>query len=91
MTSVVKKSFIYLPDAALSRIYKTIIRRHLDYAMTIYKPNNESFKFQKKSNVLVYTLFHSQLRSGLSPQSCLYFQGFGVQSCLVVLPSNLCL
>ena len=43
-----------------------------------------------------YTLFfYKQLGSGLSPQSCLYFQGFWVSKllngCLVVLPSNLCL
>ena len=43
----------------------------------------------------IHLFFHQQLGRGLSPQSCLYFQGFGgsklLNSCLVVWPSNLCL
>ena len=39
--------------------------------------------------------FYKQLGSGLSPQSCLYVQGFGgsklLNGCFVVWPSNLCL
>ena len=39
--------------------------------------------------------FYKQLGSGLSPQSCLYFEGFGdsklLNGCLVVWTSNLCL
>ena len=46
MTSVVKRSFINLPDAALSRICKAIIRGHLDYAITNDKPNNQPLKFR---------------------------------------------
>ena len=36
-------------------------------------------------------LFYKQLGSGLSPQSCLYFQGFLLNGCLVVWQSNICL
>ena len=42
-----------------------------------------------------YTFSYKQLGSGLSPQSCLYLQGFWgpklLNGCLVVWPSNLCL
>ena len=42
-----------------------------------------------------YILFYKQLGSGLSPQSCLYFQGFWsselLNDCLVVWPSILSL
>ena len=42
-----------------------------------------------------YTFFCEQLESGLSPQSCLYFQGFRgsmlLNGSFIVLLSNLCL
>ena len=41
MTSVVKRSFINLLDAALLRICKAIIRCHLDYGITNDKPNDQ--------------------------------------------------
>ena len=34
--------------------------------------------------IYIYTFFYKQLASGFSPQSCLYFQGFGPQRCLMV-------
>ena len=57
MTSVVKRSVINLPDAALSRIYKAIIRRHLDYAITNNKSNNESFKFSLEKVQCTHIIF----------------------------------
>ena len=51
-------------------------------------------KYMFKFNI-TFTLFYKRLESGLSPQSCLYFQGFWgsklLNDCLVVWPSNLCL
>ena len=51
-----------------------------------------------KNNIVFscyYTFFYKQLWSGLSPQSCLYFQGFRdsklLNVWLVFWPSNLCL
>ena len=46
--------------------------------------------------IIDYTYFvYKQLGSGLNPQSCLYFQGFGgsklLNGCLIVWRSNLCL
>ena len=38
----------------------------------------------KKQFINTLTFFYKQLGSGFSPESCLYFQVFGVQSCLMI-------
>ena len=44
---------------------------------------------------LIHYFFYKQLGSDLSPQRCLYFQGFWgsklLNGCFVVLPSKICL
>ena len=53
------------------------------------------FLVVSEKNGRAYTFLYKQLGSGLSPQNCLYLQGFRgpklLNGCLVVWPSNLCL
>ena len=58
-------------------------------------PYKKSVYYVKVKMIWDYTFFHKQIGSGLSPQSCLYFQRFRgsnlFNGCLVVSPRNLCL
>ena len=45
MIGVIKRLSVNLPRDVLLKVYKSFIRRHLDYGDIIYvKPHNESFK-----------------------------------------------
>ena len=55
----------------------------------------EKSVYYVKIKMMRLHFFCKQLRSGLSPQNCLYFQGFWgtklLNGCFVVWPSTLCL
>jgi len=59
MLGIVKRNFIYLtPDSFL---YKSMIRSHLEYAVSVWNPHHQSLiekleKVQKRATKLVLTV-----------------------------------
>ena len=74
-------------------------RKHATRATHSSMPYTQTRKarhFSKSIDLGSHTFyFHKQVESGLSPQSCSYFQGCQdsklLNDCLVLWPSNLCL
>ena len=61
MLGIVKRNFIYLTPKSFAVLYKSMIRSHLEYAVSVWNPHHQSLiekleKVQKRATKLVFTV-----------------------------------